>query len=449
MPQIQIGRSSYERAKGDMADLPVINMYVEPSESEGVVLQSRPALVDRGTNMGSGPVLALFSADGVLGGDLLGISGNTLYRGTTTIGTIPGSGVARLSGSELGIMATRGEGLYYYNGSTLAQVAFPDNADVVDVFVGGSRFWAIRKDTGRIYWTDVLETNVDALDFATAESFPDRLLQGLWIDGMPILFGAESIEFWQQTRSAQPPIAPLQNLVIEKGIKNTGAACEFNDTFAAVTDDNTVIFGMQGERISNPGLQERIAESSEAYLFTYRIDGASFLAIRLDTETHAFDNRTGSWSKLESYGHSNWLPRCRAGGVFGSAIDGRLFAFSDGFAELGGVLERRFRGGLPINGGGVNIDNLRLRPNPGHTPFLTGTYADAKVEMRTSRDAGQTWGPWIATTLGRQGRYNERVEWRALGMFSQPGFLVEFRVTDPVPFRVSGAFVNEPYGGRA
>lgn len=449
MPELTLGRSSYERGAGDMADLPVVNMYVEPSDSEGIVLQSRPPLVDRSVNMGSGPVEALFKADGVLSGDLIGISGGTLYRASTSLGGVTGSGVARLAGGELGIMAAKGAGLFYYNGTTLAPVAFPDGAEVADVFYGGSRFWAVRKDTGRLYWTDVLETDVEALDFVTAESFPDRLLQGLWIDGMPILFGAESIEFWQQTRSNLPPIAPLQNMVIERGIKNTGAACQFGDTFAAVTNENTVIMGAQGQIISNAGLQERIAASATAYVFTYFIDGAEFLAVRLVNETQAFDLRTGTWSKLETYGLSNWAAQCEAGGVLGSAIDGRTFAFGEGFAELGGVLERRCRGGLPINGGGVEIMNLRLRANPGHTPFLTGDYADAQVEMRVSRDAGQTWGQWVPTTLGRQGRYDQRIEWRRLGIASQPGFLVEFRCTDPVPFRISGALVNEQYGGRA
>lgn len=445
MPALSYGLSSYERAEGDLPGLPVVNMYAEQTASEGVVLQSRRGLVDRVANMGVGPVEELLDADGVLSGDLIGISGGTLYRGTTSIGAIAGSGVARLAGNELGVMATKGGSLYYYNGSTLATVAFPDSASVADVFTGGARFWAIRKDTGKLYWTDVLETDVEALDFVTAESFPDKLLQGLWIDGMPILFGAESIEFWQQTRSNNPPIAPLQNMVIERGIKNTGAACRFGETFAAVTNENTVIVGAQSQIISNPGLQERIAASSQAFLFTFLIDGTEFLAMRLDDETQVFSGQT--WSKFETSG-GQWRARCHAAGVFGSDTDGKTLAFGDGYSELGGVLERRFRGGLPINGGGVRINNLRLRVNAGQTPFLSGDYAPGQVEMRVSRDAGQLWSFWRPISLGAQGEYGKRVEWRALGLASAPGFMCEIRVTDPIPFRVSGVFVNEPYGGR-
>jgi hypothetical protein len=79
---------------------------------------------------------------------------------------------------------------------------------------------------------------------------------------------------------------------------------------------------------------------------------------------------------------------------------------------------------------------------------LSGQYADPIIEMRISRDAGQTWGLWKGTQLGLQGEYRKRVEWRALGMASAPGFMCEIKLTDPVPLRASGIFVNEPFGGR-
>jgi hypothetical protein len=111
-------------------------------------------------------------------------------------------------------------------------------------------------------------------------------------------------------------------------------------------------------------------------------------------------------------------------------------------------MERRWVGGFPINGEPVGVSNLRIRCNPGQTDFLEGDYANPTIEVRLSRDAGQTWGLWKQTSLGRQGEYSKRIEWRALGLASYPGFLAEFRLTDPVPLRVSGVFINEPSGGR-
>lgn len=448
MPALQFGLSSYERAEGDLPGLPVVNMYAEQAQSEGVVLQSRRGLVDRETNMGAGPVKQLFKRDGVVSGRLLGVSAGRFFDATTDRGAVTGSGAVSIAGNELGAMVAAGGPLYYYNGSTLATVTFPDSANVIKVVEGASRFIAIRAGGGKFYWTAPLALTIDPLAFATAESESDQLLDALFIDDALVLFGSETVEFWPNTGDALLPFQPLQGRVFERGIKATGCATAFGSSFAWITDQNQVCIGEENNIVSNPGLEERIAASATASAFNFFIDGAEFLCIRLDGETEVYNLRSGAWSEFASDGESNWLAVCHAAGVFGSGVDGKTLEFGPGYQELGGVLERRFRAGLPINGGGVNIQNLRLRTNPGQTQFLTGIYADATVEMRESRNGGQTWEAWQSTSLGVQGDYRSMPEWRALGLASQPGFMPEFRVTDPVAFRVSGVFVNEPVGGR-
>lgn len=450
MPRLQFGISSYERARGDLPHLPVVNMFAEdaPTEESGVVLQSRPGLVDRAANMGSGPVKALFKRDGVLSGDLFGVSGGNIYRSTTSLGSVSGSGPVSIAGNEAGLVVTAGATARYYNGTILANITFPDSANVAKVFNGASRFLLIRADTGKFYWTPALAATVDALDFATAESAPDRLLDGLFIDDVAILFGAETVEFWPNTGAAELPFQPIQGRVIEKGIKATGCATAIGPTFAWVTNENQVCLQDENTILSNPGLEEQIEASASCTLFTFLLGGIEFLALRLDDETHVWSWRKKSWSRFDSYDETNWVPQCFAGGVFGSSIDGRTLEWGDDHLDLGGVLARTFRAGYPLNSGGYNVANVMLRSNVGQTPYLTGAYADPIVEMRMSRDAGQTWGAWRETALGEQGNYRHRIMWKACGMASQPGFLAEFRVTDPVPFRASDVLVNEPYGGR-
>lgn len=450
MPAIQFGLSSYERARGDLPELPVINMFAEeaPTEETGVVLQSRPGLTDLATDMGTGPVDTLFKRDLVLSGALFGISNGYLYSGTTQVGSVSGSGPWSIAGYETAIFAAGGSTLYTYNGSALSAVSFPDSASVAKVIVGASRAICIRKDTGKFYWSDSLETNIDALDFATAENQPDRLLDMVFIDDTLVLGGAETIEFWPNTGDADLPFQPLEGRVIEKGVKATGCMVVFGSTFACVTNGNQVILGSEDNIISNPGMEERIEASTASRLFTFLLGGIEFLALRLDDETHVWSWRSKLWSEFQSYGEDNWIPQCFAGGTFGSSVDGRLIAWDDGHEDFASVLERRFRAGMAVNSNGVSVGNVQLRCNVGQTPFLTGDYTEPQVEMSLSRDAGQTWGTWRATSIGAQGNYRKKVQWRACGMASQPGFLGEFRVTAPVPFRVSDVLVNEPYGGR-
>jgi hypothetical protein len=338
----------------------------------------------------------------------------------------------------------------------LADVAFPDGANVAKVIAAGSRFIAIRADTGKFYWTDPLEADVEALDFATAEAVPDNALDLLWHNGMLWIFGTETVEPWQVTDDPDLPFVPITNMTFNRGIKATGCVSQIGPSFAWVGNDGVVYLGDVSNAISNEGLVARILASSAVRLFSFPIDGVEFLALRLDDETHVWRVATQTWHEFATYGQDNWIAQCYAGGSFGSALDGQLLRWGTEKADEGatsGIMERRLTAGFPLNGGGQMIDSLALRMNPGETPYLTGTFADPVVEMRMSRDAGRTWGTWRsrglgAASIGGQGEYRTKVEWRGLGMASRPGFLVQFRCTDPVPFRISDVLVNEPRGGR-
>lgn len=450
MPSIEYGLSSYERGRGDLPELPVVNQFAEeaPTEADGVVLQSRPGLDDLEADMGSGPIDCLFQRDLVLDSALFGISGTDLYEGATLVGSVDGDGPFSMAGYQLNLFIAGGAGLWGYDGATLAEISFPDSASVSKVIVGASRAICIRADTGKFYWADALAANIDADDFATAENQPDRILDMVFVDDTLVLGGAETIEFWPNTGDADLPFQPLEGRVIEKGVKATGCMVTIGPTFAWVTNENQVCLGSEESIISNAGLEDRIEASASCRLFTFTLGGNEFLALRIDEETQVWGWRSKLWSQFASYGKVNWIPQCFAGGVFGSSIDGRTIAWGTGHLDFDGPLERRFRGGFPINGGGLTVNNVQLRVNVGQTPFLTGDYTEPRVEMRISRDAGQTFGDWKGKSLGAQGNYRTKLRWNGCGMASQPGFLAEFRVTAPVPFRVSDVLINEQWGGR-
>jgi hypothetical protein len=455
MPALDFGLSSYERGRGDMPPLPVINMFVEeaPTEEKGVILQSRPGLEDREADMGDGPVRQLFKRDLVLDTTLFGVSGGELYRETTSLGTIDGDGPVSIAGYENFLFTAAGASLWGFDGATLAAIAFPDIASVLKVIIAASRAICIRADTGKFYWSDALEDDIEALDFATAENQPDRLLDMLFIDGILRLFGAETVEPWPLTTDASLPFQPLPGSVIERGIKTTGCATAIGSTFAWVTNLNEVCLTDENNVISNEGLQAKIAASTACSLFTFVIDGVEFLALRLtyadetgETQTWSLRNRT--WAEFQSYGEANWIPQCYTAGVFGSSADGKTLAWSDAHEDLDGFLERRFRAGFRPDRP-VTVSNLRLGCNVGQAVDLSGDYVNPQIERRISLNHGKSWGEWKAKPLGTQGAFATLVQWLAMGM-SRLGFgwLVEFRITDPVDFRVSSVRVNDPFGGR-
>lgn len=447
MSDLFYGTSDYDRQRGNFPALPVINMFAEQVPTEqGLSLQSRPGLDNSATSMGVGPVKALFQNDGVLTGGLFGVSDTKLYEGSTNRGSINGTGPAKIAGFENLVFANAGDDIWSWDGASLAAIATPGSVDAIDICVGSSRLVFIQKDTGRFWWSDVLVSTIDPLSFATAENSPDRLKACLYIGDTLILFGSKTVEFWPITTDPDTPFQPLVGRVFQVGIRGTGCAAEFNSSFAWVTSKNQICIQDPDNVISQPDLDAKIAASTSASLWTFLLEGIEFLAIRLDTETHVFSAKANQWSQFASYGKSNFIPQCYANGYFGSAIDGHLMQFNTGHADFADVLERRFRAGASLDAGTTRINNLNMRTNPGRTPYVVGTYADPTIEMRSSKDGGAQFGEWRDKKLGMEGKYRSIVQWRSLGMFGHPGFLAEFRVTDPVPFRVSRLTINEPYG---
>lgn len=447
MPKLQYATSSSDRDRGNLPELPVINMTVEeyPTE-EGPVLQSRPGLENLSYTMGTGPVKRLFQIDGVLDGSLFGVSGSNLYKGAVNIGAIAGTGPVAIAGFENRLFVTAGTTLYDYDGTSLTTMATPGNFDVLSLCVGTSRLIVINKNTGKVYWSNVLSNVVDALSFATAENSPDKLKECLFLGDTLHLFGSETVEFWPASSSNPDlPYSPLIGRTFQVGIRDTGCATSFASSFAWITNHNQICVGNPETVVSNTSLDEKLANSVSARLWTFYLDGVEFLAATLDAETWVFSKRSSQWSKFESAGRTNWVPRCYTKGVFGSAFDGSLSQWTDGYSDFNGILERRFRAGLSIESGTIGINQVTLKTNPGQTTFLTGDYATPVVELRTSKDGGFEWKAWRQKSLGDLGKYRQIVRWASLGFFGSPGLLIEIRITDPVPFRVSGMTANEKY----
>ncbi len=447
MPDLVYATDAFDRDRGNLPKLPVVNLFAEEAPTESaVVLQSRPGLESAGITMGSGPVKTLFKIDGVLDGSLFGISGSELYKSGTLLGSVTGDGVAKLAGFENLLFASAGSTLYAYDGTTLSTVATPSSFNVLSLCIGTSRLIVIDSGTGQFFWSDVLSDNIDTLSFATAENSPDKLKECLFIGDTLFLFGSETVEWWPAS-SADPnlPYQPLVGKTFQVGIRDTGCATEFATTFAWITNHNQVCVGDPQNVVSKASLDEKLSQSETASLWTFFLDGTEFLACTLDDSTWVFNKRSSTWTTFESYGHDNWIPRCFVSGYFGSGTDGSICQWSDTYDDFGEILERRFRAGLPITVGTVPLFQVTLKTNPGYTPYLVDPYDDPVVELRTSKDGGQTWSAYNSKALGKQGAYNKIVRWLSLGYFGSPGMLLEVRVTDPVPFRVSGLSANESY----
>lgn len=458
MPSVAYGSGAYRRDNGNLPELKLINMFLEKADTSEnqVCLQSRPGLGQLAA-IGTGPINGMFCNAGTLNGDVFSISGAALYRGTSAItsGTIAGTGFASFAGGASEVLVTRGSTMRSYNGTNIQDVAFPDSAAVRAVCYIGSMFVAVRGDgafPGRFYWSNLLDGRTwDALNFATAEREPDDLLDIAPLGDNIWLFGQSTIESWANTGGATLPFSRNESVAFDQGIMATGCVVPADNTLIFIGSKRMVYrIAEEPERISHNGIEERIAASTSARMFTFWFEGHEFVGIRLDTETLLYDCSSDEWCEFQS-SQGNWIAAFAVMQgktvYFGHASTGQLLGWSE-WDDLGANMERRFTAAVQLDEP-QPIDRVSLWCNAGHTPLLTGQGSSPQIELRTSDDAGNTWSDWDADDLGVQGDYRRVPEWRALGLFDFPGAMLDFRMTDPCGLRISAVKVNDIGGGKS
>jgi hypothetical protein len=442
---LEYGKGAYLRTRGNLPPLETVNMFVEESKTQGVIMQSRRPL-DNFFAVGPGPVRASLARDGVFGGDRFTVSGSGFYRGATLLGLITGTGVAWIAARDGEVLVCAGGSLYSYNGTDFVAVSFPDNSNVTKVLYTNGYFIALEAGTG--FWFFSASDNGrswDALDFANVESEPDAILDAVILDGVIVFAGRNSVEFWAPTGNAELPFSPIQQRIFEQGIRATGCIVQDDNTFFWVGADNILYRnGDVPQALGGDFLVERIEASVTCRVYLLKDGRHKWVCIRLDSETWAYDITTGDIFEPKSYGRDNF----RCGPDYGDDTIGMVWQWGDYGSAAEGIVERVVTAGMLLDDP-ITIDRLRITSEIGTTPYLTGDYIAPQVELRLSDDAGNTWSPWEAESLGEQGDYRTVTEWRALGMFDSFGVLAQFRVTDPVSWRFSRLALNGQGGGRA
>jgi hypothetical protein len=451
MPSVQYGTGSYDRADGNFPELVLINMHLEAAKTseQGVALLSRPGLAVNST-VGGGPINGMFSKAGTFSGDIFALSGSTLYRGSTSLGSVTGSGAFRPAGGYNEVLVTRGGTLYSYNGTNLASAGFTGDSsnNVASCCFINSLFVAIEAGSARFYWSAALNgRSWDVLNFATAEREPDSLLDCARLGNNLWLFGQNTVEAWAHTGEATP-FTSIPSVLFDKGLHSTGCVIPADNSLFFISEDNMPYrIGEVPEPIGHNGIVERIGDSTTARMFTFWHNGHEFVAIRLDTLTLLYDCSTQEWCEFQTSG-ANWIAAHAAmvgdTAYFGHSSTGQIMTFS-GWQDISAALERRFTFAQELVDP-TSIFSVKLWCNGGQSGDLA---LDPVIELRLSDDAGQTWGEWGQDSLGATGNYRTCPEWRALGMFEFPGVMGEVRVTDAVPFRLSAVKINDPKGGRS
>lgn len=146
-------------------------------------------------------------------------------------------------------------------------IATPDDIGIVSVCELGSFVLCVQAGSDRVYFIRPGSTEIDPLDFFTAESEADELLEAIKVGDQAWLIGKTSIEPWYLNGSTDPlanPFSKVQGRPFSIGAIE-GTIVKLANSIFLVGND-MIVYRIEGgpQPISNPGIVERVRKALKA-----------------------------------------------------------------------------------------------------------------------------------------------------------------------------------------
>lgn len=448
------------------------NWYVEPMESQGATFKSAlyptPGVTEISA-AATGPGFGHFYEAGreyaVIGTSFVEIDefGTQTVRGSVGVCATP----ATISSNGAGggqIMVTAATNVYIFdiNANTFTQIASMNGKATMGGQLDGY-FVVLDASTSTFYISDLLDgTTWDPTQFAQRSIAPDPW-KAMKVAGKYIwLLGEQTSEVWYDVGASPFPFVPYPGLLIQYGIIAAFSATVIEGALvwlARTSIGQGEVVRAQGfspAPISTYPLQyvlNSYGTLSDAVGDTYDDLGHTFYLLSFPTAniTWCYDLNTQLWHKRGTWVSENnafnaWRPRFHAMAFnqhrMLDSSSGSLYKMAvTELTDVEGRAIRRLRK-APC----LFQENQRLYFNAFELFMEVGLGTESgqgenpQVMLRYSNDGGQTWQPEIMRSAGKTGEYGTRVRWNRLGMARKRVF--EVSVTDPIPWRLTGASVE-------
>ena len=157
-----------------------------------------------------------------------------------------------------GGLAWSGATLANGGGHALKPSSVPDDAPIVDLGTLASHVICVQGASHKFFWIRPGEVDIDPLDFSSAESEPDHIVNIVVVGDQFWLFGQSSTEVWYASGDADQPFLRTQGRAFSQGVI-PGTVARVQDTIIVVAQDR-VAYRIAGspERISHHGIEEKI-----------------------------------------------------------------------------------------------------------------------------------------------------------------------------------------------
>jgi hypothetical protein len=310
--------SSYVARSVNAADSRMVNLFPEvvpDGGKEPAFLQRCPGLRLVAT-VGDGPIRGMWKF-----GDFLYVaSGGKLYRAdgnfaVTELGLINGSGPVSMSDNGTQLFVACNPDAFIYNASTgvFSQITDVDFPGAVTVGYLDGYFVFNEPDSQRFWVTSLNDgTQIDPLDFASAEGNPDNIVS-LMVDHREVwLFGNNTIEVWYNAGAADFPLERIQGAFMETGCLAPYSVAKLDNSVFWLGSDargNGIVYrnnGYNAQRVSTHAVEWQIQQYNvlnDAIGYSYQQDGHSFYVLTFPTAnaTWVFDVSTGAWHERAAW----------------------------------------------------------------------------------------------------------------------------------------------------
>ena len=368
----------------------------------------------------------------------------------TEIGLVPGEGPIYLARNDAGtqqIALVANDQPYSIVDNEISSLQY-DFTPIGVTFCGGRFVYWL--SNGRFYWSDINSTNVQALSFATAESFPDGLTAAHGVANSLYLIGTETTEVWAVTESADAPFARVGGAHLRFGTNSPHSVRSFANGVAFVGSDNAVymVNGYNEQIISSNEVARLIeAETDNASIiaFTHQRGANRFYCLQGATWTREFNAATQTWHNREGVRGVNWhcVHHVKAFNrdFYGDSETGQLFEgdytiHTDNSDELVWGFDTML---LHDHPNGLSFERVDIDLEAGDGESLSDP---GEVMLSWSDDNGRTYRGERRLSLGKTGEYDTRVRAHRLGQCSEKGRSFRVRITDPVKRSIAGMTVE-------
>ena len=244
----------------------------------------------------------------------------------TLLGAVTGSGSVSIAdnGNQIFFACDPDGFIYDQTTGVFAQITDPDFPGANSVgFIDG--FFVFTVPDSQLFFVTALNdgTDVDALDFASAEGSPDGL-RGVIVSNLEVwLMGLNSVEVWYNAGLPDFPLARIQGAFNEIGCAATYTLAKTTGGIFWLGSDARgagMVYksnGYQARRVSTHAIEWQIqsyGNISDATGYTYQQDGHSFYVLTFPSAndgrgaTWSYDETADAWHERESWDEALGVP---------------------------------------------------------------------------------------------------------------------------------------------